>query len=398
MHLAFCGQTALHLTRAVRSGLAGRLSLESHEPLRSPDPGSGRRRFTTKLLTNVLLGGTFPLPLDQPLEVAAPRRASRPQAKLFKSTVYGSRIPNDAFVSLGDGFQVSSPELLFIEMASVMPLFNLVLLGCELCGTYSRNPDDPLDGEVVFGVQPATNVQAMQAFAQRCSHLPSSRRACEAMHYVMDNAWSPMEAVVATLAVLPPEHFGYGLGPVVLNKRVGVSAAASHTTRLPDMMLGGTMTGLNYDGENHLDLDSVVNSVVRLMLDPGSEHLSGELTKSARAVREKYVDDRRRDRELWASGRAVFVVTYEDLVERGGLDRVMALVMDSMEQRDGVDLSWQRAALAPEFLRRKRQELVWSALPGELGRKTRRRLAASRRQGRASQRVYEYSIKVNTNR
>jgi hypothetical protein len=252
-----------------------------------------------------------------------------------------------------------------------------------------------MGGEVVFGVPPVTNVEAIRTFVRSCRNLVGIAKAREALRYVMDNAWSPMEAVVATLANLPPEHFGYGLGPVVLNERVSVSAAASHTTRLPDMMLGGTTTGLNYDGENHLELSAVVDSAIHSAAAPGDGQLAKALEQSIQAVREKYVDDRRRDRELLASGRDVLVVTYEDLVERGGLDRVMSLAMDSMERSDGLDLSFQRAALVSSFLRQKRQGLVWSALPGELGRTTRKGIVAAQRRERGSRRVCECQMRLD---
>lgn len=394
MRLALCGSTALYMTRAMRLGLLDRQDGAVREPLCLPDPGHNRRRFTAKLLKSVRIGGTLPLPLDRPLEIAVPAGSKHLQSSLFVTTVYGHRIPQSSFVPLGDGFQVSSPELLFVEMAQVMPFFNLVLLGCELCGTYTRNPSDPMGGEVVFGVPPVTNVEAIRTFARSCRNLVGIARAREALRYVMDNAWSPMEAVVATLANLPPEHFGYGLGPVVLNERVSVSAAASHTTRLPDMMLGGTTTGLNYDGENHLELSAVVDSAIHSAAAPGDGQLAKALEQSIQAVREKYVDDRRRDRELLASGRDVLVVTYEDLVERGGLDRVMSLAMDSMERTGGLDLSAQRSALRSLFLRDRRQELVWSALSGELGKKARRHLVERRRRERASRHVCEYQIRL----
>ena len=52
-------------------------------------------------------------------------------------------------------------------MASVMPFFNLVLLGCELCGTYARDPRDPIGGSAAFGVAPASSVQELLAYSHR---------------------------------------------------------------------------------------------------------------------------------------------------------------------------------------------------------------------------------------
>ena len=46
------------------------------------------------------------------------------------------------------------------------------------------------------------------------------------------------------------------------------------------MTLGGTTTGLNYDGENHLDLSTVVDTAVQMTLNPGNGQSSERLASS----------------------------------------------------------------------------------------------------------------------
>ena len=57
-----------------------------------------------------------------------------------------------------------------------------------------------------------------------------------------------------------------------------------------------------------------------------------------RSVREKAVDDVRRNRELAADGLTVFPITKEDLREKGGLDRVMRQVVESIERTSSLDM------------------------------------------------------------
>ena len=65
-----------------------------------------------------------------------------------------------------------------------------------------------------------------------------------------------MEAVTATLVSLPLYEMGYGLRGLVLNPRTRIAEGSG--TRVPDMVIAGTNVGLNYEGEGHLDLDSIV--------------------------------------------------------------------------------------------------------------------------------------------
>lgn len=150
MQFALCGVSALAALRAARQGLTGKKGIpKERELLLPPDPGPGRKRFTPKLLAGMSVG-SWRVPQARVLEVAVLDQRERLQAKGVSCKVFSQPAMQHAFVSLGEGVQASSPELLFIEMAQVMPLMNLVLLGCELCGSFSRDPADPHDGDVAY--------------------------------------------------------------------------------------------------------------------------------------------------------------------------------------------------------------------------------------------------------
>ncbi|MBO4365465.1 MAG: hypothetical protein J5804_04140, partial [Eggerthellaceae bacterium] len=64
------------------------------------------------------------------------------------------------------------------------------------------------------------------------------------------------------------------------------------------------------------------------------------------------------------NGLTVFPVVMEDLYERGGLDRVMLQVVETIEQETGRKLVMQRKALDSADLCEARYQLLLSLLPG----------------------------------
>lgn len=401
MRLAFDGLTALQILRAVRGGHAGEeasriLALSSALPAPwsdaandgshhiavlttrlpvEPSPGKERRRWTPSLL-QLLRVGSWSIPRQRKLHVAVPSRDSRLQVKDVSCSVRNAGLPEGSFISLPDGIQIPCPELLFVEMMQVMDPFALQLLGCELCGRYARDPLNPRDGDCRFGVAPVTSIARIKSYMDACRRVPRRRELVALLDCVFDEVWSPMEAVIAVIAARPLQELGYGLAPVVLNRRVDVPEASSALSRVPDMLLKDSNVGLNYEGEGHLDLRSIAEAGIRVSDDPGTRNTSSELERVTLSVREKYVDDRRRDRELSAAGYTVFAVTKEDLSEQGGLDRVMSLVCEALIREGAIDENArvQRGRYVAGSLPRLRQDLVWSVLPGQSGRKAARRV------------------------
>ena len=217
MRLSVNKSSGLRLLRDLRRRQA-LTALRRCDPL-VPDPRP-RQRWRAELVPTGELALDGPPSEHRPLEVAVPGRAFRPRASFFLSTVYGAGLPHEAFLDLGNGLAVAGPELLFLEMAPVMPAPAHVMLGYELCGTFGRDPCRPRTGDVTFDLAPATNVDRIRGFVRGCRYFGHARSlALERLAYVADNAWSPMEAVLATMLALPVEEYGYGLGPVALNVR-----------------------------------------------------------------------------------------------------------------------------------------------------------------------------------
>lgn len=367
MQLTLGGKTALAILRNLR---ASRRALPRHADLHDPEPAP-HGRWGAAALRQARAGiPAGPVPDRAPLEVLVGSREARLRAKGAKCRVCMGELPAGAFLDLGGGLYSSGPELAFLEGAARLALPHAVLLGLELCGAFSRNALDPRSGRATMELAPVTSVERLRAFLDGARGVRGLNRARQALRYVADNAWSPMEAVVACMMAIPPEENGYGFGRCVLNLRVDTREAAigpgDKSERVPDILVAGTSVGINYDGEGHLDLDSVVSAAMELGSHLGSSRSEAIVRRSVAGVRAKAVDDIRRNRALTAAGYTVYPVVKEDLYENGALDGVMWQVLIALEERTKRRYPELRLALRSSFAQDERFELLASMLPGRV--------------------------------
>ena len=352
MHLTVNKMTALGVLRALRRS---RRRLGNRCELLPPDP-SPRKRVSASMLPLETLALEAPPSNRHPLHVAVPGRANRIQAGFASCTVYSTGLPPRSFLEVADGIAIPSPELLFVELAPIMSPAVHALLGYELCGTYARDATNPRTGAITFGIEPATTVGRIAAFIDACRNVRGLDSARRTLRNVADNAWSPTESLLAVLAVLPTPCLGYGIGRILLNVRHDnppeLVALGCRASRVPDIEVEDTVLGFNYDGHEHFDLDMLARA-----------HDDDTRRLAMRTIREKYVDDLRRNRELAARGRIVLPVTTEDLFQEGGLDAVMLEAADILETFGDQDMEHVRSTVASRTLRHARQQLIWSLLP-----------------------------------
>lgn len=375
MKLALCGLSALSVLRELRKRKELNITTLPRVDLAAPEvSATGKRpgRAIAQFLEGYSCVAGFSS--DRPLNVAVPAAKHRLRVKGVSCTVYSGGLPKGAFIGIGGGLVVSSPELLFVELANVMSPEVHLLMGMELCGTFARDPANPRNGDVTFQVPPVTNAERLRSFVSECRHVNGVGQAKKTLEWLLDDAWSPMEAILAALAVLPAGSFGYDLWPIQLNRRVATENGASKESRVPDLVFNGTDVGMNYDGEEHFPLQGIADAAMRLALAPGDKNCEERLEHALAAAREGSVADKRRDRDLGAAGKTVFAVTKEDLYERGALDALMLQVIEAIERGGRRKLSKQRIMLENPLLAKVRQEFVWSLLPGKVGTDAGKRL------------------------
>ncbi len=372
MRVTFCEHIALAITRLLRSRSPAASALTDPRARTDLEPLdiSPRKRLTKNAFYSDLPSIGIPFSATTSICIAVTDAPSRLHSRHTTSRIYASGLPERSFVRVDDGVVISCPELLFVEMGSKMLFVQHLMLGHELCGGFSRSADDPRSGDVAYGCRPVTSVNAIRSFIGQTKHIRGRKAALHTLDVLEDGAWSPMESLLAAFMRLPLGHFGYNMGALRLNQRVfaphELLAAAEKESRVPDILLAGTPVGINYDGMAHLDLAAIAKSALKAGIangkDPSAE-AHRELARTMRSVREKAVDDVRRNRELAADGLTVFPITKEDLREKGGLDRVMRQVVESIERTSSLDMVRTHKALANRNLCDMRQQLIWALLP-----------------------------------
>lgn len=357
--------SALHATRLARSEQVD-IRLADPVTLTHQTPWVGKRWSTREFVADVW---KWQRPSSKnALHVMVASRDDRIWMQNIKSHVCTRSLPANSIVWLDDYASVVTPPLLFLQMASVMSFPMLVLLGHELCGGFTRDAVDPLEGPLVDDIPAATSVEEISDFLRSIGRYKGIEIARRALDYVSDHAVSAPEAVMSTVYALPKDERGYGMGPVTLNKRARLGPGLDAKSRYPDLMFGFAPVGINYDGSEHLDLDALVASAKAVVCatEENAADAKKGLQDTLEAVRAKVVDDNTRNRQLAACGKLVFPATKENLYGEGHLDAFTRDLLRCAHEVFGVDVSEYENALDDSELCKERYELLESMLP--LGR------------------------------
>ena len=260
------------------------------------------------------------------------------------------------------------PELLCYQMSTVLPIHVLVMLGHELCGSYSLPAAGYAGADVVMNIPAVTSVERIERYLDALCESRSAKEARLALRYIANNALSFPEALLSTVCAIPADLCGYGLGPITLNKRVRITdaeeAGVGSRNRYPDLLFPFAPIGINYEGEGHLDLNGLMQAAKLAERAEGDEFAASQaaLAEKHASVRAKYVDDIRRDRELASRSYLVVRATKEDLVDGRHLDVLIQQILESAQAIYGVDTTKHIKMLENTDMRRDRHELVRSLM------------------------------------
>ena len=125
--------------------------------------------------------------VDCPLEVLVRDKSQRSRSKAVIARVWGKPIARTAFRRASKDVYVSSPEFVFLQLATRLDLLELVALGMELCGTYRRNVKVPVlgtnDTELItlYQQKPLTNPKRLGSFIKSMPSTPGHARAMTAL-------------------------------------------------------------------------------------------------------------------------------------------------------------------------------------------------------------------------
>lgn len=188
-----------------------------------------------------------------------------------------TNLPTNAFFRTR-GLYISSPEFVFLQMASVLPIEQLIALGCEFCGQYVLLPKGvkhpgSID-EMPKRINPLASVDSISSFLENCGKANGKTKAKRALKYVVDGSRSPMETMTYMLLCLPAMLGGYGLPKPEMNATILLDAEARAIAQRRycegDLCWVDSKLDIEYHGEVHVGAAQMKSDVGRQL---GIEHM-----------------------------------------------------------------------------------------------------------------------------
>ena len=166
-----------------------------------------------------------------------------------------SMFPQELLVRISEETYAAGPELAFVQMAPKMSLLGAIVLGYELCGTYSHF------ASMVSGYYdrpPLTSTARIGEAICQLKGLYGLSHAERALAWIRDGSASPMETVEACRLSFPRSAGGEGFALPELNYEVLLDPSAQKLagTRLCriDLAWPEQRIGVEYDGSAyHVD-------------------------------------------------------------------------------------------------------------------------------------------------
>lgn len=242
MRICLSHRTALgYLLRVpnVRHG-STRMSRARAVPAACPSDEDARRLLDA-------LCSNLPDDLDR-LDVLVSRRAGCHQTDAVRPHLCTTELPAGSFLAdevMGQGYYVSSPELVFLQMAEELELDQLIYVGFALCSAFRLDDLEPGGCAHREGRdEPLTSVARIGAYLDR---LPRGTRnvsvARRALEHVRDGARSPSEGGIAMAVGMPVLLGGHALGETRMNPEMRIydgvdgRGEARWVTRIPDVLV-----------------------------------------------------------------------------------------------------------------------------------------------------------------
>lgn len=199
--------------------------------------------------------------IDGPIHAFVGERKKATRINRLATHLWSDKVLSGSFIDIGHDICISTPSFLFLQMATVLDTAELVALGMELCGHYSKwslpparlGDLSPLVKEenrhCTFNLLPAASARKLRAFVDRSKGLHGAVAARTSMRWVLDEAASPMETVVYLLLCLPKRLGGYGLPAPILNPKVIVRGSDGSKERFPDLFWQGAAIDVEYNSD-----------------------------------------------------------------------------------------------------------------------------------------------------
>lgn len=213
----------------------------------------------------------------RPIDVLVFDDCRRRRSSAVACHAWQTPLPPNAFYR-ARGIYVSSPEFVFLQMAALLPIEQLIALGCELCGQYAMLPKGTHHAWSIDGMptraNPLTSTSKLAAFLEKAGKANGKAKARRALKYVIDGSRSPMETMTYLLLCLPVMLGGYGLPKPEMNATIALNDEARTIARRRhcegDLCWPDAKLDVEYHGEVHVGAPQMKSDVGREL---GIEHM-----------------------------------------------------------------------------------------------------------------------------
>lgn len=126
-------------------------------------------------------------------------------------------LPRGAVVKR-DGILVANPEFVFLELATELNIYELILFGLQLCAHPPGRPEKAV-----------TTKRKLDGFLGRAKGYDGYLKAKKALLYIKNGSNSIMESIVFMFLSLPYRLGGYGFGSMCFNSEIVLDISAQTT-------------------------------------------------------------------------------------------------------------------------------------------------------------------------
>lgn len=188
--------------------------------------------------------------LSRPLDLMSTSRADRRRTALANIRCMQTKVPDGALACIGtpETILVSTPEFCFVQMAHILPLWELVELGYELCGVYpGQRPFEMNDPSLT----PISTPAKLARFAADAAGMTGAKAARIAARWIAPHSGSLEETHIAMLACMSRPFGGGGTKLPSLNQTIEAPEAVARMlgtkTCRPDLYWPDSHVAVEYD-------------------------------------------------------------------------------------------------------------------------------------------------------
>ena len=192
---------------------------------------------------------------QQPIHLLTSRDSTQVRSKgVVPHQTSLEEIPPGLLLEVEDGVYVCGPELVFIQLLSSITDLGAIVLGYELCGTYSHFA--PLVSGFYDRPQLTTGQRILSA-TDLVRGTRNVKRARRLLPLILDGSASPMETVTSNILFLPEQLGGNSLVMPILNCEVELDDVARKIAGTRTCVIDGAWKelhkGFEYNGSDHTD-------------------------------------------------------------------------------------------------------------------------------------------------